>query len=208
MRVVTTNNEYGSRGSSFRKNVRFLGGIDRPRGSSVYGWSNLPLAETLSGLLEDNGCLEERKAKGCSGRAPTRSPLRRETSLQDLRRRCCSRATGIRSDMCHPATSNFHAVPAATATTLSMNLTNNDKSPESLLVVVGKHSGRSMVRTSAGLVSSRIVPLGLLYAHVTLDDVFRAPELGNLHPVCERRIVGACIVAGTCPSYRVAALEI
>lgn len=43
---------------------------------------------------------------------------------------------------------------------------------------------------------------------MTLDDIFRAPELDNLHPVCERRIGDVFIVAGTCPSYRDISLEI
>lgn len=56
-------------------------------------------------------------------------------------------------------------------TMLSVNMTNNDKSPENLLVVTGKYFRRSMVWH--------------LSVHVTSDNVISStPEINNLFPVC------------------------
>lgn len=97
-------------------------GIDRPRGSTVYRRSNLPLAETLSGLLGDNDQVPWRKVKGCSGRAPTFRPSA-ATLSQDLRGRCGRNATGT----CWTCVTQHR--PATMLFLLSMNSTNNDKPP-------------------------------------------------------------------------------
>lgn len=63
------------RNTNFWKNSHSPRGIDRLRGSSVYQRGNLPLAETLSGLLGDNGQLRAEESKGLHWACPHLSPF-------------------------------------------------------------------------------------------------------------------------------------